>query len=129
MEKYRCQFVLTLLLMIFAMPAYASSDYCWGDVNINLNNRFVECNKGDIITVATIVSTKGINSVNDIGKGGLQLDEVRHFCSFEYPIVAVGEIQLLIINADAPLNWFNCVYLGQERKSKFPAKMESLLEK
>ena len=111
------------------MPAYAGDDVCWGKDNINLSNRFSECSKGDIITVATIVSTKGINSINDIGKGGLHLDEVNSFCSFDHPIVAVGKIQLLVSNADVPLNWFNCVYLGQERKSKFPEKRNDLLKK
>jgi hypothetical protein len=127
--KIRHHFIPALLLIIFAMPAYAGDETCWGKDNINLSNRFSECSQGDIITVATIVSTKGINSINDIGKGGMHLDEVNSFCSFDHPIVEVGKIQLLVSNADVPLNWFNCVYLGQERKKKFPAEMDDLLKK
>lgn len=124
----RYHLILTLLLVTFSMPVYASGDICWGKDNINLSNRFSECNKGDVITVATVVSTKGINSLNDIGKGGMHLDEVSNFCSFNHPIVEVGKIQMLVSNADVPLNWFNCVYLGQERKSVFPAEMDDLLK-
>jgi hypothetical protein len=125
---FRYHFILTLLLTTFSTPVYASGDICWGKDNINLSNRFSECDKGDVITVATVVSTKGIDGVNNIGKGGMHLDEVKNFCSFEHPIVAVGEIQLLVSNADVPLNWFNCVYLGRERKSKFLAEMDNLLK-
>lgn len=127
-KLFRYPLILVLLLITFSIPAHATGDICWGKDNINLSNRFLECNEGDVITVATVVSTKGLNSLNDIGKGGMHLDEVANFCSFNHPIVSVGQIQLLVSNADVPLNWFNCVYLGHERKSKFPADMDNLLE-
>ncbi len=113
------RFILTLLFFVFSLPVYADQGICYGKDNINLDNRFEECDKGDIITAAAIVSTKGVTHINDVGMGGMHLNEVDSFCSFEHQIIEIGEIQLLVTNADVPLKWFNCVYIGKSRKAKF----------
>jgi len=83
-------------------------------------NRFSHCKKGDVIGV--YVSTfllsenqkRRIENLYETKSFAMSLNEVSSYCSFDAPIVHVGDTETV----HHSIKWFNCIYIGEDREYK-----------
>lgn len=104
LSKTFCKTMLALIVLTF--PVQANDSVCHGSADFGLENRFVECNHGDVITVA--VAPFQLNASTGTSTS---LDEMSRFCSFAHEVVNVGSGT---VNG-GPVNWFKCIYNGVKR--------------
>ncbi len=88
--------------------------------------RFMHCKKGDIISVYTmsLKESKHTPSLHDVDFFSMRANEISTACSFDHPIVFIGETEL----EKTKIRWFNCVFTGKERQSRFEPNIQIKLD-
>lgn len=130
-------FILALLLIfITPIPALAERN-CLGTETVEQlqqnAGRFTHCEKGDVISVYTTVLKEALpnpTDLNDIRAWGLRENEVSANCSFNYPIIFLGETEmdataLIGQTLRTKQRWYSCIYLGVERETALSKETSS----
>ena len=123
--------VLTVVLgSLLSTYTYAETS-CYGKETgfnrskIEWMDRFKHCLKGDVISVYAASQIKipprsPRISFSDVHYFSLRADEVKVYCSFDHPIIFVGETIVENDDFSISVRWFDCLYIGNERESRSP---------
>ncbi len=120
---------LILATMLLGNDSMASES-CLGLERVGqediVKGRFTHCKKGDIISVfaMSLKEAKHTPSLHNVDYFSMRANEIGSVCSFEHPIVFIGETEL----ENTRIKWFNCVFIGKERKTRFEPSVQKKLD-
>jgi len=111
----------TALIISCSFTNSFAGNICYGKGDIFQENRFSHCEKGDVITVHTILADS-FKTLAHTKNGSMMIDEMKSNCSFEMSIVQVGSTEIHFSGHIEPITIFNCVYIGHKRNPSFGKK-------